>query len=538
MEGPQNFERMTVPQLKAFLTKRGIPCNGKRKSELESLAKKSVSMYDVIEPCDREESAKKRRRVTGADGSVRDLNDKFVTWKDDLRGLPTITCADVFVFLTVECEWTSQRLKNYKSDDGFRMFVDHHVEMVEVGSIQGEVDFLYIRGKVKPEQRQSAQRYSTWVICSSTGEIKSAGCECVAADAGCCKHVVCLLFSVESFIGARADKGKTSCTDEPCLWNKLRKESHPVPVQNLDYRHVKSAPKKVGVESFSPVRSVNDTMIHDIRTQLLTVCQGEHPTPLLLSMVSNSSAVSTPPSVAQLISDFRHSDEGDILTFLREKTSEEDRVYFQELSQEDPDWLAARQGRITASLAGDVKSLRDQSDGKSLIQSILGTAPSFSSVATDYGKRHEDVARQMYENHMRRQHTKFNCETTGLHISPEEPFLGASPDGIASCKCHGNRVVEIKCPSKHRNVRVVDIPTLDPSYHFQCQNGQLKLKRSSKWFYQVQFQMGILGLHNCDFVIFTKCGIAIINIDFEDSVYAELKAKATRIFCERIFPLL
>ena len=182
MEGPsRNFDRMTVPQLKAFLTERGVPSHGKRKSELLSLAVKAGESYGVLEACDREESGRKRRRVSMADGSTRDLNEKLVTWKADLRSLPPIACADVFVYLTVECRWTPQRLKQYRNDDGYRMFADHHVEMVEVGSIQDEGDFLYIRGKVKPEQRQTAQRYSTWVLCCSTGDVKSGGCECVAA---------------------------------------------------------------------------------------------------------------------------------------------------------------------------------------------------------------------------------------------------------------------------------------------------------------------------------------------------------------------
>ena len=99
-DSQRDLERMTVPQLRSFLTERGIPCHGKRKHELESLVKKAAGTYRVIEPCDREESGKKCRRVTAVDGSLRDLNDKLVTWKTDLRALPTITymcrCSCVF----------------------------------------------------------------------------------------------------------------------------------------------------------------------------------------------------------------------------------------------------------------------------------------------------------------------------------------------------------------------------------------------------------------------------------------------------------
>ena len=356
------------------------------------------------------------------------------------------------------------------------------------------------------------------------------------SDAGSCKHVVCLLFAVEAFIRKQMDNGKATCTDEPCMWNRPRKESHPVQAQNLDFRHDKSAPKKVGVESFTPLKSVTVNTIQDIRSQLLGICEAENPTPLLVTMIDRTPH--TPPSMSQLVSEYKNHGSDDLIKFLSERTSAEDRRYFRELSQEDLAWLAAREGRITASLAGDIKSLRDQSEGRTLVQKILGTAPSFSSAAIDYGKTHEGVARQLYEEKMSRQHKAFVCETTGLHISSDVPFLGASPDGMASCKCHGKRVVEIKCTAKHRNLRVVDIPAVDPSYHFQYQDGHLRLKKSSKWYYQVQFQMGVVGVDNCDFVIFTKCGIEVLNISFEDTVYAEVKAKAIRIFSEKVVPLM
>ena len=35
---------------------------------------------------------------------------------------------------------------------------------------------------------------------------------------------------------------------------------------------------------------------------------------------------------------------------------------------------------------------------------------------------------------------------SGLVVSTERPFLGASPDGIIQCSCCGKGVLEIKCP--------------------------------------------------------------------------------------------
>ena len=172
---------MTVQQLREFLNSRGVPNAGKQRQELETLARKADEVYTAREECDRAESEKKRRCVRAHDGSVRDLNEKTVAWTKDLKKLPFITCTDVFVYLSVDCSWTRERMKRHKEDDGYRMFIDNHVEEVELGTIQGDNDFLYVRGRVKPEQRQTASRYSTWILCAASGEVKSGGCGCVAA---------------------------------------------------------------------------------------------------------------------------------------------------------------------------------------------------------------------------------------------------------------------------------------------------------------------------------------------------------------------
>ena len=42
-------------------------------------------------------------------------------------------------------------------------------------------------------------------------------------------------------------------------------------------------------------------------------------------------------------------------------------------------------------------------------------------------------------------HENFQVLDSGLMISTQHPYLGASPDGIISCDCCGIVVNEIKC---------------------------------------------------------------------------------------------
>ena len=67
----------------------------------------------------------------------------------------------------------------------------------------------------------------------------------------------------------------------------------------------------------------------------------------------------------------------------------------QMLSQGSVEWFDARRGRITASYAGAIRSLKN---GKSLIERILGNTPPFTTPALQHGTFFESVARAMYCN--------------------------------------------------------------------------------------------------------------------------------------------
>ena len=43
----------------------------------------------------------------------------------------------------------------------------------------------------------------------------------------------------------------------------------------------------------------------------------------------------------------------------------------------------------------------------------------------------------------------FVVDTTGLHINHMFPYLGASPDGVTYCVCHGKGLLKIKISNVH-----------------------------------------------------------------------------------------
>ncbi len=187
-------------------------------------------------------------------------------------------------------------------------------------------------------------------------------------------------------------------------------------------------------------------------------------------------------------------------------------------------------------MASSVMSLQDATPSTSILFKIICPHGTITHPNLDYGKKMEPIARLMYETEMANKHEHFTCEQTGLHVSKELPFIGASPDGIVSCECHGKRVLEIKCSIKHQHVSPSAIPNLDSRYPVREVDGRLCLKHNSRWYYQVQQQMGVTGIDMCDFVLHTKKGIEVIPVNFDKAVWDRLIAKSTRVFMERVVP--
>lgn len=149
------FRHMKVPELKCFLSDRGIKTSGKRKDELIELSLKARDTYEVLEASDHDKSVYNRRRILKNDVTIINVNGCHVNWSSNLQNMPTKGLGDVFAYLLTNCQWTPERLRNFRKDDGYLLHKDRHVENVEMGHITGHCDVVYIRGNIKPEQRDS-----------------------------------------------------------------------------------------------------------------------------------------------------------------------------------------------------------------------------------------------------------------------------------------------------------------------------------------------------------------------------------------------
>lgn len=107
-------------------------------------------------------------------------------------------------------------------------------------------------------------------------------------------------------------------------------------------------------------------------------------------------------------------------------------------------WFTFRTGRITASNAKAVCRTSIPNPSMSLLNKISSPEHTqFWAPQTAWGKEHEETARQAYAAASANIHVNFQCATAGLHISVDKPFLAATPDGLVTCSCCGDGVLEV-----------------------------------------------------------------------------------------------
>ena len=194
-----------------------------------------------------------------------------------------------------------------------------------------------------------------------------------------------------------------------------------------------------------------------------------------------------------------------------------------------PSWMIHRAGRVTASVCFRVAKMQNS---KSLIKSIMQYKPAFVSKYTEYGKSMENKGKFAFVSEHKDRHQDFICSESGLVVSAETPFLGATPDGLVSCSCYGKAVLELKCP-------------------FTCKNGfegwqedtnfpldkDFNMKQHHLYYYQIQLQIDLCGVDFGYFYVYSpaeKAGLSCIvqrNAEFISTLKTKLMQNSRHSCC-------
>lgn len=205
-------------------------------------------------------------------------------------------------------------------------------------------------------------------------------------------------------------------------------------------------------------------------------------------------------------------------------------------------WRNQRKGRITATrmkpvytMVTSLDSDKKDVDPSNLIKQIVGYTVAPTTRAMKHGKAQEPHAKLCYEKLQRKKHKSFTVQESGLLVMQEFQFIGASPDLVVECQCHGKGLCEIKCPFKTRDRK----PTSEYLPYLVSGAGeQDSLKRNHEYFFQVQGQMGVSGLMYCDLFIYTSHGFHLERIMFDTDFWIELLRRLRNFWQQHVRPEL
>ncbi|CAG2212997.1 unnamed protein product [Mytilus edulis] len=193
-----NFKNYSVQELRSYLQSRLIAATKFNKRKLIELAEYAHDLkLEIIEEDDY------------TDLYVSEVKD----WTVDLRGVPSVETGDIMIYLPSTCQWSDDRLRDYKQDNGYKF-----------------------------------QR-----------------------DDGSCKQVVALLFALSSFVSRHTDRHTLVGTDTICAWDKPKQETRPSKIAELEYLSKKSDIK----HTFNPVKQrETHASKRDLQLKVYDLCKG------------------------------------------------------------------------------------------------------------------------------------------------------------------------------------------------------------------------------------------------------------------------
>lgn len=383
--------------------------------------------------------------------------------------------------------------------------------------------------QVLPSQRQGQKTtmYKVWVCLNKQhGWVLTCNCTCMAGLGSACSHAAALLFKLEAAVHFQLNE-KMASTSQLCSWKASKKHVTAAPVSAIDFSRLKqrSLPKQqkrvVLNKHFSsqdPTNSKEGAIsrkklaeLHEIYPQAaiftslpsyeFNTCVKETHLCLKIHDTSTSDTdtdiesdpgiIPEPltslfdPTAINLSDDALQTYAAKQYNLYCDRNFQRSYDNLSQITEEQSSnaaWMVHRAGRITASNC--YYNVSRMKESKSLISTVMQYKGSFTSLYTEYGKEMEPVARDMFFKTEGKMHDSFEVKESGLVIDADIPCLGATPDGIVLCNCHGKGVLEIKCPYKYK----------EGFEGWQNDRGfpvgeNFWMKRDHKYYYQIQLQM-------------------------------------------------
>lgn len=575
----EDFSKLKVHDLKRYLKERGIQLSdggkGKRKAELVDLCEKAAAMKQAkLDDTAEDRNKLMEDKLRTNDGKLPDPKT-LTAWTNNFSNIPEFTFGDLYNYLVGKEDYSEENLRSFKSLLGFKLFRDGHVIDLKYCPLEKN-NFCFFKFKVKPTERAKTEdgqaTYNGFTILKSSGEVHAAFCPCKGGSDGCCRHVAAVLFDLQATV---SNNLMSTCTSGKCEWKKRSGNSqYATLLKNLKIvkaKFGKAEKDPVKPHNFQPGLSSFDSssMREKLRRglqQLYPQSVAIHflpkpedpdtPEPLVKEHITNDANVErfetvenvTVYTMKEYANIFKCQNNIDnnmdisedivesFMKFLSVSESQCDVICSKTVHQGSSQlWFDQRSGRITASNFYRVCHMRDTTDKSNIVKLLMNYCPmEHIPEQLEWGHEKEIAASELYLKKISLKHKELHLLESGLVINQKWPFLGASPDRIRHCECHGKTLVECKSLFAKRNL----LPGVAASDKLLKTTKGFKLKEETSWYYQIQGQMAISGIHATDLVIYTNKGILIVHVDFDKEFFLRMLEKLQLFFSKFMVPEL
>nr|XP_055075234.1 uncharacterized protein LOC129454684 [Misgurnus anguillicaudatus] len=453
-------------------------------------------------------------------------------WEDNMTTWPNITYSKICSYYLQSMAIDGKAMDNLKSSEAYQ-----YLHSNKVGCVMSyrHGSFVYLKANVEPSQCLNNAWHNGWVLVTEAGEVKTAGCTCVAGPGRSCSHSAAILWKVENAV--RQGKTGRACTDGQNQWNagfkrnagqrKMkhvrfkrhnRKDLFQLPPTSQPSSSTPEAVKKVRL--FRSHEEWRNNALASPMAELFN-CPGNSLLKLCINADTSSITDPTPrPRLHLLTHDEHHTP----LACVKCKTFYDEYINMSTAQLEEIEkvtkaqskeqvWHDARRVRITASTARKVPIRSTTAPDKFLSEHLH---PSFrGNAATRKGAEGEELARDYLET------LGHSIETKGLVVCEKEPWLAASPDGVIN----KDILLEIKSPvmgnkslTEFLETKNCEITTVANGhrvdYHIAC-NGP------KGYYMQVQIGMHCTGFQHSKLVIWNKTEHLEIEVPYDQAFVQE-----------------
>ena len=130
--------------------------------------------------------------LTG-DGVILPHPNSVQNWEDNMTMWPSITYSKICSYFVQSLAIDGKAMNNLKASEAYQYL---HSNKVSCVMSYKHDRFVYLKANVEPSQCLNNAWHNAWVLVTEAGEVKTAGCTCVAGPGRSCSHSAAILWKV------------------------------------------------------------------------------------------------------------------------------------------------------------------------------------------------------------------------------------------------------------------------------------------------------------------------------------------------------